>query len=191
MILQKIYRKLRHRKGDGIHSPFVYDLITHVFEEQLPFYAFEEIENKQASRITCTKNYGRLLFRLVNYLRCKSVIELGTNKNIYIEKALPQKGASYSISEKLPDGLSPVDMIVISQYQDELNIEKLFMLIDTNSVIIIDNIAQKGHNKELWESLRTCKQVSVSIDLYSVGLLFFNKKITNKHYKLYYNYGKK
>jgi predicted O-methyltransferase YrrM len=80
----KLYRKLRFRKGFGVHSPFTFNLITKVIEEQAPYYAFDEIENFR-ERLTAGKNelietqhrnYGALLFRLVRWFGCRSVLQI-------------------------------------------------------------------------------------------------------------------
>ncbi|HBF87617.1 MAG TPA: SAM-dependent methyltransferase [Bacteroidales bacterium] len=34
----------KHRQGHGIHSPFVYDLLTNIIEDETSFYCFEKIE---------------------------------------------------------------------------------------------------------------------------------------------------
>ncbi len=86
-----LYRKLRHRKGHGVHSPFVYNLITKVIEEKTPYYAFDKIKNvtqesnerKSANnRFFAKKNrehrYGTLLFRLINFFKCNVVLEIGS-----------------------------------------------------------------------------------------------------------------
>ena len=39
-----LYRCLRYRKGYGVHSPFVYNLITKVIEEKCSYYSFYDIE---------------------------------------------------------------------------------------------------------------------------------------------------
>lgn len=37
----------RHKNGHGIHSPYIFDLITNHFSAGLPFYCFEEIEKQR------------------------------------------------------------------------------------------------------------------------------------------------
>ena len=77
---------MRFRKGFGVHSPFVYNLITKVIEEKSVYYAFEEIENFRqqllsddelnlvTSRETQPAAYGALLFRMVHFFKCRTII---------------------------------------------------------------------------------------------------------------------
>ncbi len=74
-------RKIRHRKGYGVHSPFAYNLITKVIEEKAGYYAYQRIEDLH--RTLCDKsNFGknkcRLLFRLCNRFKPHTIIECGS-----------------------------------------------------------------------------------------------------------------
>ncbi len=98
----------KHRKGFGIHSPFVFYLVTMVIEEKLPYYRFVQIENLR-TLLTKTKkkirenrdgvenerrildfvressispSYDQLLFRLVNFFKPKNVVEIGDSVGI-------------------------------------------------------------------------------------------------------------
>lgn len=187
---KKIFRKLRHRKGHGVHSPFVYELISRVVEEKCFFYAFDEIEKNASSPSKATKEYGRFLFRLINHLRCRSVVQLGGDENKYISKALPQE-SSYRISENTPISDYPADLIIINEQREPIDIETLWPFIGQNTVIVIDSIAKNENNKRLWKTLSNHTRTVVSIDFYTIGMLFFDKTKTKKHYKLYFDYGKK
>ncbi len=91
-----LYRGIRYRKGFGVHSPFVFNLITKVIEERCQYYSFYDIEliRKQllfqnggitypdrqqrgkmrrrtigqiVEREAIRPKHGALLFRLTNY----------------------------------------------------------------------------------------------------------------------------
>ena len=102
--------KSRHRKGFGIHSPFVFHLLNYVIFEKNPFYAYTQIEkvrksllkdgtiveltdfgtgNKSESSVAniATKSlesakFGQLLFRLVNFFQPQNILELGTSLGV-------------------------------------------------------------------------------------------------------------
>ena len=87
--ITKGIRKVRYRKGFGVHSPFAYSLITQVIGEQAPFYAYEEILQlkKKYSPVTAIlpKFVSRrmpstkqlfLLYRLVNRFNPQYLLEI-------------------------------------------------------------------------------------------------------------------
>ncbi len=102
--------KSRHRKGFGIHSPFVFHLLNYVIFEKNPFYAYTQIEqvrksllkegtiveltdfgtgNKSESSVANiarssleSPKFGQLLFRLVNFFQSQNVLELGTSLGV-------------------------------------------------------------------------------------------------------------
>lgn len=93
--------------GFGIHSPYVFNFVTHVLDERLPYYAYIEIEklrrnllsdktsinvtdfgSKSSNKrricdIACNscknKKDAQLLFRIAISLNAKNILELGTS----------------------------------------------------------------------------------------------------------------
>lgn len=47
--LTRRYRRWRHGRGFGIHSPFAYDFITRTLRERLPYYGYERLAAMQFS----------------------------------------------------------------------------------------------------------------------------------------------
>jgi len=93
--------KAGHHRGFGIHSPYLFRLITAVLEEKLPFYHFARIEclrkelktdiasfdkdtgKRNPNRFAKTEaSCGQLLFRLIQDAHYKTVLELGTSTGL-------------------------------------------------------------------------------------------------------------
>jgi predicted O-methyltransferase YrrM len=99
-------------KGHGIHSPFIYEFVSEILNDQRLYYPFDAIENLRLSlakdkrkiivddygkpsgtgkdrsvagiarRSLSSRKFGQLLFRMVNHYRPKTIIELGTSLGI-------------------------------------------------------------------------------------------------------------
>jgi predicted O-methyltransferase YrrM len=101
-------------RGHGVHSPFVFEFVREVLNDQKSYYAYEKIENikknllqderrvavqdfgagsnqnkdatKKISDIAAgslsSQKFGRLLFRLVNYYRAGTMVEMGSSLGI-------------------------------------------------------------------------------------------------------------
>ena len=100
-LIIRFYRMLFCRGGFGIHSPFVFDLMTEVIEEQRLYYCYEPLQSArvqirqrrdkvQFGNLNLTtkemlKKYGftelehRLLFRLANHFQPKTILTLGSD----------------------------------------------------------------------------------------------------------------
>lgn len=79
----KILYKIRHHRGHGIHSPFVFNLITKVIEEKTPYHVYDDIsaliDPYKSLRL---KKHSRLSFRLVNYLGAQRILEIGSGYGV-------------------------------------------------------------------------------------------------------------
>jgi predicted O-methyltransferase YrrM len=230
----KLYRKLRYRKGFGVHSPFIYNLITKVIEEKAPYYIFDEIEQfrKRLSlrKETQHKNYGALLFRIVHFFKCRSILQIraytGT-LSLYLSMASRKDCSCYALEEnpgllkavkvfaeqqrlenlhfmagdytgnlkKLKAFISSFDLIFINQSGNpEKTLETLELskhFIGEKSILIIDGISKNKAMKELWKRIKNDPETRVTIDLFALGIIFFDEKLHKQHYKNYFDYGKK
>lgn len=94
--LKKIWiwcKRIRNRRGYGVHSPFAFNLITWVIYEKLPYYGYEELKEIRKSHLRKAKHLmsdveyrtekvDKLLFRLVNDRRPHTIMEIGTSSGI-------------------------------------------------------------------------------------------------------------
>ena len=97
--MQVTKNRFLNRKGFGVHSPWAYDLITNVIEEKLPYYAYDDLyefwEKAPEYLPQYDENIDQLLFRLVNALKPRTIIEIGTGAGV-------STGYLASVSRKTP-----------------------------------------------------------------------------------------
>jgi len=100
----------RNRRGHGIHSPWLFQIVQSVILEKIPFYIFSDIEKQRAKLVRnssviektdfgtgknksvrigriaatslCSPRKGQLLYRLINHLNLNNLLELGTSLGI-------------------------------------------------------------------------------------------------------------
>ncbi len=75
--IQKSVRKIKHRKGYGVHSPFAFSIITEVIEEKTPYYAYQRMRRIYPNGGVLPLKVAQLLFRLANRFRVRTVLEIG------------------------------------------------------------------------------------------------------------------
>ncbi|MBU0764374.1 MAG: class I SAM-dependent methyltransferase [Bacteroidetes bacterium] len=277
----------RHGKGYGIHSPFVFDLITKVFRDRTLYDEYAEVEQVRHSLLGCariievqdlgagstalkgTKRkigriaktssvspvYGQLLFRLARYFQAEIILELGTSLGIstlYLAKSrqeatvhtiegCPQTAAEAANvfkqagNENIADEADPLDsrQINLSASNNTISIspalkhdqniklhtgpfdEKLPVLLkdlDTidliffdgnhrkeptldyfrqclqkthkNSIFIFDDIYLSNEMVQAWMEIKNCNRVTLTIDIFRMGLVFFREGIRKQHFSI-------
>lgn len=245
----------RYRKGYGIHSPFLFDLITKGLQENLSNRAFSEIENlretllkskdiieindpgagskkikdqnRQISKIAGTsltrKKYVWLLVKLIRYFNISSVLELGTSLGIttlYLasdsnvsvttiegEKRIADiarqnfekrkvKNIQFVVSEfsKALENLSTVNqkfdfVFIDGNHRYNATIEyfdKLKSLTHNDSILVFDDIHWSPGMNQAWQYIINDKTVTLSLDVFQFGIVFFKKELSKQHFVLRY-----
>jgi predicted O-methyltransferase YrrM len=92
----------RHRKGHGIHSPYVFEFVNGVlFNSQrtkVPQTVLQEHKKLRAEssfvrRSSVSEKYGELLYRISRWFRPEMIVELGTGMGIstmYLSSGSPE-----------------------------------------------------------------------------------------------------
>lgn len=95
-------------------------------------------------------------------------------------------------STTLPDALKQhtYDLIFIDghhQYAPTLSyFEQILPYITEETIVVMDDIHWSKDMVAAWDKIRTQTEVSLSIDLFFVGVLFFKPSLTKQHYLLRY-----
>ncbi|WP_439184837.1 O-methyltransferase [Carboxylicivirga taeanensis] len=248
--------KSRYRKGYGLHSPFVFNLVREVVYCKHGFYAFKEIDvcrNKLKQSTVCFEavdygsgsqcfsgkkrrvcalvkhssiapKYGELLFRLVHYLNPASIVELGTSvgistsylaladrrREVHTIEGCPEtarvaqetfsrlkcqnvKQYVGQFKDVLPDMLErahSLDFVFFDGHHDKQATIDYFNIclrkVNNDSVFVFDDIHWSQGMEEAWKIICDHPQITVSIDLFQLGIVFFKKECQKQHFIVRY-----
>jgi len=167
---------------------------------------------------------GRFLFRLVNFMQPRNMIEMGTSLGIstlYQYKGCPEAemitmegsratsvlaGINFRIlkadsikrvvgnfDETLPDvikSLSYVDYVFFDgNHRKEATISyfnKFLLLASPTCVFVFDDIRWSAEMQEAWKEIIKEPSAKITVDLFSIGLVFFNPEKEKQHFVLRY-----
>lgn len=214
----KLLYKVRHHRGHGIHSPFVFNLVTKVIEEKASYHAYEDIRfvlDSMHDRHYYLNKNNKLYFRLTNYFKSEKILEIGSGYGVntlcltassanaactcieaseekFIKAKLLYKKWNRKITLyteiKLPVLSEKQDCIYINlsnysfspsglhQYLQNLSYEKTF--------IIVEGIRTNKQSQMLWRSIMNIESRTAALDLFNIGILFFNTKLYRWNYKI-------
>jgi predicted O-methyltransferase YrrM len=246
----------QHRKGHGIHSPFIFDLVSRVFRNKTGNDIVLKIEkirkrclftgrtirvidlgagsekmkgdSRKVSDIArysaVPKKYGILLSALAAEFGKPAMIEFGTSLGIstmylasgcpasfvYTMEACPETSAiarenfreiglenirlvNGSFDTALPvlksypvtPGLVFIDgdhrrEPVLKYFNDIAEIS------DSKTLVILDDIHQSREMEDAWSQIKKHRNVSVTVDIYRMGLVFFRRGISRSDYVIRY-----
>jgi predicted O-methyltransferase YrrM len=244
-----------HRKGYGIHSPFVFDLVSRVFRNKVDPDIVSTIEKTRKKMIRDNRSilvtdlgsrsdlsktnfrrvseiaryspvpgkYGKLLSKMADEFGKPLIIELGTSLGI----STMYMAASTVATVFTIEGCKETAEIARQNFKEAgLNNIKIFegpfdevlpgleetcvspglVFIDGNhrkgpvvkyfnrlakissgkTVIIIDDINYSNEMTEAWNEIKLHEKVSVSIDLFRMGIVFFREGINHNNYIIRY-----
>ncbi|WP_432264581.1 O-methyltransferase [Autumnicola lenta] len=295
---------LKSQNQHGLHSPFVYELVTKCFYDRKKYPAYDLLKSFRRSLLkndnyikvtdfgagsrvfksdkrkisAVAKNAGisgkraKLLYRLVNYLECKNVLELGTSLGIATSAMAANKDVKVLTLEGCPKtaniaqqqfenfGLDNI-VLKIGKFEDALEeveseewsveseerkdardkkqetrewrvangetnyklrttnyeqktknhelkttnyklqkydlvffdgnhqkqptldyFHRLLPTAENNSVFVFDDIHWSPQMEEAWEEIKNHPDVTVSIDTFYWGLIFFRKEQAKQHF---------
>jgi hypothetical protein len=191
-------RRFRHRCGYGVHSPSDFFLITSVIYEKYPYYAYAELQKKRFSGSLphYRQKVNRLLFRLVNYLKPQSLIEVGVDNgaSICYMRAARKNMQWYTLKDmdetKTLDTLESkarmiggIDFLHIAHTPCYKAVfEQALPYVKGNTCFVIGSPYLNREKRLWWKQLQDDERVSLTFDLYDIGLVFFDKKRIKQNY---------
>ena len=108
-----------------------------------------------------------------------------------VQRLVARLVADYGVSGVYTPGTSPVpdrlDFVLLNgqdAHCTEAALKTLWPRFHAQSVLVITGIYQTAAMKQLWQTVRALPEVTVTIDLFRVGLVFFHAGQAREDFKI-------
>lgn len=177
--------RFRNKRGYGVHSPFMFNLILNVIRDKERQFSYPEAREKELKMRHYEKKLYRLLFRLIRFLGNKKILCVGTNVEVLADYLRDGKEDTL-IGINQPEMFMTADFIYIGRDVKVLLRDERFSALDTSGrqkrCVVISDIYKNSFNMQMWLQLR--QKATVSVDMMWYGILFFDEKLQNGKYSL-------
>lgn len=176
-LIQSYLQFLWHSKNEhGVHSPFVFLLLTQGLYNRkikLPVADLSTYKGVNSKK-------SRLLFKIVRYFSPKSILIVGDTTFEKEVMALANPKSTIDIESAIYNCIY-FSSIGINPITTE-TIEQLILTIENDSFWILEDIHANAATKALWQTLQQNPKVTVTIDTYHFGLVFFRREQAKEHF---------
>ena len=176
-------KRFRKRRGYGVHSPWAFSLIDGVILERGRYYAYDSLNKLHPWPVRLLKLYPlqcrRLLFRLANWVHPSSVLIFGDApiETAYIRAAVPEaEMPNKPINPKMFSEGEKCSMVFVSS-SHLLSYEP-----SPCALCILEGIHSSREALAKWREVQKNEAVGVTFDLYTYGLVFFDRSRHKQHY---------
>lgn len=198
----------RHNRGFGVQSPSAFFFVTQVLKERKAYYAYTQLDKA----IKGNRRHAREIFRITNYLQPANCISVGAADAacaMLLAKPSVQHYAFLNKAELKPEastlldksGCHAIDSVeqfntVVKElgaigmlYVDVTEctmplVQAALPHTDAKSVIVVAGIHRNKKIREWWQLIVSDTATVITYDMYSYGLLFFDKERRKQHYTL-------
>ncbi len=170
----------------GVHSPFVYDLVTRCFyskEKRISHKALSPIYKRHERRPLLSIKTAKLLNKIPSYFNHKKVLILSRDAE-FISEILSSNNAidiHNSIQLKGHYDLIYIDLSTLLQY---ITTASLSTIAHNDSVVITSAAHQSKANTTTWNAVKANSMVTVTIDTFDLGFLFIRNEQAKEHFMI-------
>ena len=168
-------------KGHGIHSPFVFQIIKDILNAKTALMEIEKTaptakkildEIEAVGSIALAPKIKIVIARLLQWLNPLTVLVTG--------KKHPFEAESDTYTNKTNESIEKIDFAFIGEGQDAATmLQSASSLIDkmhSNGWVILHQIHADVNMEAAWNALKKHSNIRLSIDLFSIGILFCRKE---------------
>lgn len=175
----------KSQNDHGIHSPFMFNFVSECFYGRGPRLSKKK---HSAQKMAVSYPAAELLYRIVYYLKPAKTFVLGSESEAVTEMLRfageDNKIRLWFFSElaAIPGG---TDLAVIADNEKEAamaSLEKIIENSHNNTVCVLPNIHENTRMEYVWEAIKRHPKVTVTVDAYHLGLIFFRREQVEQHF---------
>ncbi|GAA0733218.1 class I SAM-dependent methyltransferase [Aquimarina litoralis] len=168
----------------GVHSPFVYNLVTKCFYNRTKRKSYEKIQSiiSKKSSISITLNSAKLLNRTIPYFDYKKVLVLKKKPDTIVQ--IISENNEISTYTSFQNNVT-FDLVFLEINYFMSNIDILDAILENthnDSLLLINSIRYTKKNFDIWNTIQKHPKVTVTIDTYSLGFVFFRTEQAKEHF---------
>jgi len=188
---------LKSSNQHGVHSPFVYQLITKCLYKKIDkdsWKTFQTSNNKllKNKKIKNSHKKAKILLKLIHYFKPKNNLEIANSLDLEVTAlAMNFSNSCVTTIANTPLEISEVtlnrkfDCVYFHKNQITLKtFNTCLKAINNNSFFIFNDIYENSETIKNWSSIKNHPKVKVSLDLFYFGVIFFRKEQAKEHFKI-------
>ena len=188
-----IYHWYYSRSKYDIHSPFVYKLYVGVLKDNSDHEEYRLLkEEPSLGKVMVPVKYARLLVRLAKHFHPGKILISGVGKEPKFPALFHIPESCRVFYEDSDPGIlnesGTFDMIIIFLDTEHIYSPEYFsgimQHIHNDSVLIFYNIHGSREIAEAWKKIIHHPSVTVSIDLFYLGLVFCKEELTREEFMI-------
>ncbi|WP_373775856.1 hypothetical protein [Porphyromonas loveana] len=195
----RLGRYLLHRRGHGVHSPYVFYLITRVIEERTPYYCFaslaagtRDVRRRCSYSGIANERVLELIFRLVLYTGAKRCIAFSPDSSVlkqYVQAAfstIAYVSAKDLDTTPLVEKSAPVLMVV---EEEALATAAMSALAEGSfadgSILVLHCPRRRGAVRTLCQQMWEHPEARILVDVGEVFIVVFHSGLNKRRYKAF------
>ena len=166
----------------GVHSPFVYSLLTKCIYKK---------QHKNTKQHLISKKKQIIPYKIASYFKSNEILVVGKSKKAATIFSLARPNSSVTAVEdffEIQALEKQFDLVYIDTTNTTLNpaalFEKTLCKTHKNCVFIFEGIYTNTKNTKAWQDIIASQEATVSIDGFYMGLVFLKKGQEKQHFTL-------
>ena len=177
--------RCRYSRGFSIQSPSAYSFVCNVINNHHDYCCYDELQEKMSNHPKIFRKLGMLFCRLAYYWQPQYVVMGNYDFATYVyaghSETLVRMIDGYYFADVPSKTLVIID---IDCLDDDNLLNELLDSATENLLLVVIGLYKNKCNRKLWLDMIADERCGVSYDLYSCGIVFFDKSKYKQIYKI-------